>query len=62
MTDERETLTVEETARRLGIGRSAAYKLAARNELPVPTLRIGKRLLIPRAALDRLLGGEGKSE
>jgi len=50
---ERATLTVEEAGRVLGIGRSAAYDAARRGELP--TIRIGKRLLVPRARLEALL-------
>jgi hypothetical protein len=36
-----------------GLGRSASYAAAARGELPV--IRIGKRLVAPIAALDRML-------
>jgi excisionase family DNA binding protein len=54
MTDpERQTLTVEEAARALGCGRNAAYQGVRRGE--IPSIRIGKRLLVPRAALERLL-------
>lgn len=49
----RQTLTVEEAAALLGIGRNSAYQAIARGELPV--LRLGRRLLIPRAALERRL-------
>ena len=49
----RMTLTVTEAAQLLGIGRSAAYEAARRGE--IPTIRIGKRILIPWAALERLL-------
>lgn len=49
----RATLTIEETATILGVGRTAAYDAARRNE--IPTIKIGRRLLVPRAALDRLL-------
>ena len=52
-TPDRRTLTVEEVARRLGIGRTAAYDAVRRGE--IPTLRIGRRLLIPEDALGRLL-------
>ena len=51
--DERQTLTVEEAAALLGIGRNSAYQAVASGQLPV--LRIGRRLLVPRAALERLL-------
>jgi excisionase family DNA binding protein len=53
---ERETLTVEEAGRVVGISRSAAYQAVARGELPA--LRIGRRLVVPRVALDRLLTRE----
>jgi excisionase family DNA binding protein len=49
----RATTSVEAAAKTLGIGRNQAYAAAARGELPV--IRIGKRLLVPIAALDRLL-------
>ncbi len=48
------TMTVEEAAKALRIGRSLAYELARRGELP--TIRLGKRLLVPKAGLDRMLG------
>ena len=51
--DERQTVTVPEAARRLGIGRNSGYDAVKAGELPV--IRIGKRLLVPKAALDRLL-------
>jgi excisionase family DNA binding protein len=49
-------VTVEEAAKILGIGRSLAYSGAARGE--IPTIRIGKRMLVPLAALDCLLAGK----
>ena len=48
------TLTIEQAARLLGLGRSAAYEAARCGQLPV--VRFGRRLLVPRAALMRLLG------
>ena len=51
--EERLTYTLNEAARRLGISRALAYEAANRGELPV--FRIGRRLLVPRAALLRLL-------
>jgi excisionase family DNA binding protein len=50
---ERETLSVIEAGRRLGLGKDAAYRAAKSGELPV--LRIGRRMLVPRRALDRML-------
>lgn len=53
MQEERVTFTVEETAKLLGIGRQLAYDRAKTGEIPV--LKIGRRLLVPRAALEKLL-------
>jgi excisionase family DNA binding protein len=47
------TVTVEDAARILGISRGAAYTHARDGSLP--TIRLGKRLLVPKAALDKLL-------
>lgn len=47
------TYKVEEAARLLGIGRNQCYEAVKRGDLP--SIRLGKRLLVPRAALDRLL-------
>ncbi|MGF1628288.1 MAG: helix-turn-helix domain-containing protein [Kiloniellaceae bacterium] len=52
---ERQTINVEEAARRLGIGRAAAYEAAKRGDLP--TIKIGRRLLVPKAAFERMLAG-----
>jgi excisionase family DNA binding protein len=54
--EERRTIDVPEAGRILGLSRNAAYDAAARGD--IPTIRIGKRLLVPKAALDRMLGGE----
>ncbi len=51
--EERVTMTVEEAARLLGISRGLAYEMARQGRLP--TLRLGRRLLVPRARLERLL-------
>jgi excisionase family DNA binding protein len=47
------TITVSEAARLLGIGRGLAYEMARTGKLPA--LRFGKRLVIPRKAIERLL-------
>jgi excisionase family DNA binding protein len=51
----RETLTVLEAARVLGIGRSRTYAAVQSGELPAR--KLGKRWLISRVALDRWLAG-----
>lgn len=59
---ERLTVTVEEAARLLGISRGSAYLAAKTGQLP--TIRVGKRLIVPVRALERLLasadGGQGQ--
>ena len=47
------TVTVSEAAALLGISRAHAYDLVARRDLPA--IRLGRRVLVPRRALDELL-------
>ena len=49
-------MSVSEAAEALGISRTLAYDLVARHE--IPSLRLGGRIVIPRAPLERLLDGE----
>ena len=53
MKNERLTLSVAEAAKCLGICRNSAYEAIARGEIPV--IRVGKRLLVPKAALEIML-------
>jgi excisionase family DNA binding protein len=48
------TMTIPEAAKLLRISRSAAYRAAARGQ--IPTIRIGRRLLVPTAKLYAMLG------
>jgi excisionase family DNA binding protein len=52
---DRSTLTIEESAKILRISRNSAY--AAANDRSLPTVKIGRRLLVPRVALEKLLAG-----
>jgi excisionase family DNA binding protein len=52
---ERRTVTVAEAAKALGVSRNHAYEAARRGE--IPTIKIGKRILVPLAALERMLQG-----
>lgn len=52
-TEARKVVSVTEAASILGIGRNLCYEAIRRGE--VPAIRIGKRVLIPIAALERLL-------
>ena len=47
------TWTVDEAATLLGIGRNSCYEGIHRNE--IPSVRIGRRLLVPCHALEKLL-------
>jgi excisionase family DNA binding protein len=58
--DKRLCITVPEAAEMLGISRNHGYKLVREDKLvregQLPLIRLGeKRLLIPRAALEKML-------
>jgi excisionase family DNA binding protein len=50
---DRLALSVEEAGALLGISRDLAYDLVARHELP--SVRLGRRLVVPRRALEDTL-------
>jgi hypothetical protein len=52
----RHTITIPEFCRLTGITRQTGYSAARRDELPVPVIRIGKRMVIPARAVADLLG------
>jgi len=56
---ERLTLSIPEAAKVLGISRGLAYQLAKEGKIPV--IRLGKRLVVPKLALEKLLSGAGKA-
>lgn len=55
-TSQPDVLTVEEARKRLRLGRNAIYDAIRNRE--VPSVRIGKRILVPRLAFEALLRGE----
>jgi excisionase family DNA binding protein len=55
--DGRSTLTIEEVGEILGLSRPSAYAAANRGDLPV--VRVGRRLIVPRHALEKMLDGRG---
>lgn len=57
MAEERLALSVEEAARRLGVTRKALYGHLAAGR--IPCIRLGRRVLIPVAALARWLEEAG---
>ena len=55
------TISVEDAGKILGYSRNSAYEAAKSGELP--TIRLGRKLRVPRAALEKMLGepiGEGQ--
>jgi excisionase family DNA binding protein len=57
-TTPRPFVSVEEAALLLGEARSTLYRALKSGSFPVPVIRIGARLRIPRIAIDRLIAGE----
>ncbi len=57
MKRERQTYKVEEAAKILGIGRNLAYELVRSGQ--IPSLRLGRRIVVPKGVFDRLLSGDG---
>ena len=53
MITERLTITVEEAGSLLGIRRALAYEMARTGKLP--TLRFGRRMDVPRKAIENML-------
>ena len=51
--DDREVLSAPEAGRKLGLGVCAAYGAVRRGEIPV--LKFGRRLVVPKAALEKML-------
>ncbi len=54
---EKLTYSVQETARVLGISKNSAYSYCAQGL--IPTIRFGKRLVVPVKALNDLLDSAG---
>lgn len=57
---DRLTLTVPEAGRIIGISRGCAYEAAKSGQ--IPTIRIGGRLVVPKAALLKMLESPGSAQ
>ena len=57
-TTSRLTVTVSEAAELLGISRAHAYECVRTGELP--SVSLGRRVVIPRRALELLLAGDDR--
>lgn len=53
--NERLAISVEEARQLLGLSRGLMYDALHRGE--IPSIRIGRRILVPRAALQHMLEG-----
>ena len=53
-------VSVPRAGQALGLGRNASYEAAKRGHLP--TIKFGRRLVVPVEALRRMLGDVGKGE
>ena len=60
MKDTEYVLTIEAAGKRLGLSRPSAYLAAKRGQIPV--IKIGRRLLVPVAALEKMLANAGSGE
>ena len=49
------TYSVEEAGQLLGLSRQGAYDAVRRGE--IPSIRLGRRLVVPKAALLRIIDG-----
>ncbi|HUW45633.1 MAG TPA: helix-turn-helix domain-containing protein [Dehalococcoidia bacterium] len=54
------TYDVKTAAKLLGLSKNSAYQACLTGQ--IPCLKIGKRILIPRAQLDRMLNEAGKAK
>ncbi len=52
---DRETVPIPQFAIEWGISRTLAYELARLDRLPVPVIRLGRRMVLSRRALDQVL-------
>lgn len=53
-----QTLNIEAVGKLLGISRAVAYELARRDQLPVPVIRLGRRIVVSKRALEELLAAQ----
>ena len=54
------TMTIEDAASELGISRHTAYQCARDGQ--IPTIRLGRRLVVPRVRLEAMLRGDDASQ
>lgn len=57
--DQKLALSVDETAKLLGVSRNTVYEAIRQNR--ITAIRFGRRMLVPRAALEQLLSGNAEN-
>lgn len=55
---DRVTVTVPEAAELLGVSSWAAYEAIKAGEFPLPTIRVGRRIVVPAGPARAVLGVE----
>jgi excisionase family DNA binding protein len=53
MKSDKLVFTVEEAGQRLGLSRPSAYLAVKRGQIPI--IKVGRRFLVPKAALEKML-------
>ena len=62
MSDDSLVMSIPEFARACSISKGLAYDLARRNELPVKVIRLGRRMVLSRRAVEALLSGNSEAK
>jgi len=62
MAGERATMDLPELAGVLGCSRGSIYNLARQNALPVPVIRLGRRMVVSRRSVAALLAAGNENE
>jgi predicted DNA-binding transcriptional regulator AlpA len=58
---ESRTVPIRVAFRELGVGKTSGYEAVRAGTFPLPVIRLGRRLVVARAELDRILGqGDGR--
>lgn len=51
-------MSIPDFARVCSISRGLAYDLARRDKLPVPVIKLGRRMILSRRAVEKMLEGQ----
>ena len=59
--NERLTMTIPEFSKASGISKNLAYSLAREDRLPIPVIKLGKRMVLSRRAVEALFEAGNKA-